>query len=270
MKALKRDYLTVSQTIAKRRLFSLEARQPPFGFPPSCADRGPAERSPRPKPERRVPARETASRQTTTCCRSGIASGTIAKPSCQWQAVGMVKRRFFLSLALALSTAVPAPALSVRPDLKSLPAAISKKCDTPVGWVAIEGNNEVHLSPSPNADFGKIECILREVQAHPNVSLGFVGNEADPNQVLPSAWSYIAGGSIDALTNLSIEVKKAGWEIGTFAKADDGTGFLLFHTPAGMTVGKARVFASRLWKHQLGDITFGKPPTKDGESFNGE
>jgi hypothetical protein len=72
------------------------------------------------------------------------------------------------------------------------------------------------------------------------------------------------------LTVLADEVRKAGWIAGPLAKTDDGTGFLPFHTPEGMTEAQATPFVNRLRKHELGNITFGQAPTLNGSGFNGD
>lgn len=153
---------------------------------------------------------------------------------------------------------------------QALPKRIAKHCKTPPEWISITRQNEVYLQPPPDADYSKVDCILMELRKRGGIKLGFVGNEVDPNRVLNPSWSYIAGGSVSALTALANEVRKAGWISGGLAKAEDGTGFLTFHTPEGMTEAQATPFAERLWKHELGDITFGHAPSRSGSSFNGD
>lgn len=178
-------------------------------------------------------------------------------------------RRSFLTFAL-IGTLAVATMVSAE-SLQSLPKRIAKRCGTPPEWVSVAGKDEVHLQPSPEADYAKVDCILAQLRREKGIKLGFIGNEADdPNRALDPAWSYIASGSVGALTTLGIEARKAGWITGPIAKADDGSGFLTFRTPEGMTEAQATPFADRLWKHQLGDINFGPPPTRDGSGFNGD
>jgi hypothetical protein len=152
-------------------------------------------------------------------------------------------------------------------NLNGLPAKVARKCHTPIEWLSVQQPDEVHLQPTPDADFSKVDCVLGYVTKLTGLKLGFVGNEADPNQPLNPPWSYIAGGRVEVLDNLAREAQSAGWVVGTFAKAADGTGFLLFQTPPGMTVAQATPFADRLWNHQLGDVTFGPAPTRNGSGF---
>ena len=136
--------------------------------------------------------------------------------------------------------------------------------------MTVAAGDEIRIQPPPDADYNKVDCILGELKARQVTKLGFVGNEADPNRVLRPAWSYIAGGRIDVLTTLAQEVRKAGWVVDKLPRSDDGTGFLLFHSPDGMTYAQADPFATRLWEHRLGDITFGKAPTVNGGAYEGD
>lgn len=177
--------------------------------------------------------------------------------------------RLILAIAVTIGTLAVPTAVNAK-NLRDLPKRIAKHCGTPPEWVSVARRDEVHLQPPPDADYSKVDCILKELQPKNGLKLGFVGNEADPNRVLSPGWSYVAGGTISALTVLADEVRKAGWIAGPLAKADDGTGFLPFHTPEGMTEAQATPFANRLWKHELGDITFGQAPSRNGSAFNGE
>ena len=162
------------------------------------------------------------------------------------------------------------PAAANAENGQTLPKRIAKQCRTPPEWVSVAAGGEVHLRPPPDADYAKVDCVLAQLRLHNVVKLGFIGNEADPTRVLNPGWSYIAGGSIAALTALADEVRSAGWVAGPLAKADDGTGFLSFHTPEGMTEVQAMPFATRLWQHQLGDITFGPAPSRNGSGTGGD
>jgi len=173
-------------------------------------------------------------------------------------------------LTLALIGALAVPTMADARNWRGLPQRIAKHCGTPPDWVSVTGKDEVRLQPPPDADYVKVDCILMQLRPKKGIKLGFIGNEADPTQLLDPGWSYIASGSIDLLTSLASEARKAGWITGPIAKADDGTGFVTFHTPEGMTEAQATPFADRLWKHQLGDIKFGQAPTKNGSGFNGD
>ena len=175
-----------------------------------------------------------------------------------------------LILSVAVMGSLIAPTALGAKSLHNLPARIAKRCGTPLGWVSVAGKDEVHIQPPPDADYSKVDCILKELQPKSRLKLGFVGNEADPNRVLSPGGTYVAEGTVSALTTLADEVRKAGWIAGSLAKADDGTGFLPFHTPEGMTEAQATPFANRLWKHELGDIKFGLAPSRNGSGFSGE
>lgn len=153
-------------------------------------------------------------------------------------------------------------------SIKNLPSKISRKCKTPIDWVKVGTGRSVMLQPSPDAPYEKVDCVLAEIKRRGNIDLGFIGNEADPNQVISPPWSLIAGGKIDVLQALVVEIQKAGWVVSSLAKADDGTGFVLFRTPDGMTAAQAEPFNSKIWKQQLGDITFGTAPTKTGSRLS--
>jgi len=176
--------------------------------------------------------------------------------------------RSFLTLTIVCAFALPTPVIAK--DLRHLPQQIAKRCGTPREWVTVATEDEVRLRPSPEADYAKVDCILSQLRKEKGIKLGFIGNEADPNRALVPSWSYVASGSIGVLTNLAIEVGKAGWIVGPIAKADDGTGFITFRTPEGMTEAQATPFANRLWKHQLGDIKFGQAPSRDGSASTGD
>ncbi|MEP6786223.1 MAG: hypothetical protein ABI898_10835 [Sphingomonadales bacterium] len=118
------------------------------------------------------------------------------------------------------------PTMSGAENWQTLPKRIAKRCGTPIDWISVTGSDEVHLQPPPSADYSKVDCILKELRPKKGIKLGFVGNEADPNQVLSPGWYYVAGGSVGALTELANEVRKAGWITGPLAKADDVSGFL--------------------------------------------
>lgn len=178
--------------------------------------------------------------------------------------------RISLAAAVIISGTTMATAREPESSIKNLPAEISRKCKTPIDWVKVGTGRSVMLQPSPDASYGKIDCVLAEIKRQDDIDLGFIGNEADPNQVISPPWSYIAGGKIDVLQALATEIQKAGWVVGSLAKADDGTGFLLFRTPDGMTAAQAEPFNGRIWKQQLGDITFGTAPTKTGSRLIGD
>lgn len=173
-------------------------------------------------------------------------------------------------LTLALIGALAVPTMAHARNWQNLPRQIAKRCGTPPEWVSVTSKDEVHLHPPADADYTKVDCILMQLRPKKGIKLGFIGNEADPNRALEPAWSYVASGSIDVLTTLAFEARRAGWITSPIAKADDGTGFLTFHTPDGMTEAQATPFADRLCKHQLGDVKFGPPPTKNGSGFIGD
>lgn len=181
--------------------------------------------------------------------------------------MGMVRIMF---VAIAAIGAMVAPVSLDAKSLRDLPKRVAKRCSTPIEWISVSGKDEVHLQPPPDADYAKVDCILKELQAKNALKAGFVGNEADPNRPLNPGWSYIAGGRITTLTALSNEARKAGWIVGLLARADDGTGYLTFRTPEGMTEAQATPFANRLWEQELGDITFGQAPSRKGSEFEGE
>jgi len=188
----------------------------------------------------------------------------VVRTKCHYRRMG----RSFLALALIGALVVPTTVSAE--NWRSLPRRIAKRCGTPPEWVSVTSEDEVHLQPPPDADYTKVDCILMQLRQKKGIKLGFIGNEADPNQALDPGWSYIASGSIGALTTLAIEARKAGWITDPIAKADDGTGFLTFRTSEGTTEAQATAFADRLWKHQLGDIKFGPAPTRNGSGFNGD
>ena len=175
-----------------------------------------------------------------------------------------------LAAAVIISGTTMAMARESENSIKNLPAEISRKCKTPIDWVKVGTGRSVRLQPSPDASYEKIDCVLAEIKRQDDIDLGFIGNEADPNQVINPPWSYIAGGKIDVLQALATEIKKAGGVVGSLAKADDGSGFLIFRTPDGMTAAQAEPFNGRIWKQQLGDITFGAAPTKTGSRLIGD
>lgn len=179
--------------------------------------------------------------------------------------LGMVRSFIALFVCGAL-----APTMVNAENWQALPRQIAKRCGTPTGWVSVTGKDEVHLQPPPDANFAKVDCILAQLRPKKGIKLGFIGNEADPNRALVPGWSYVASGSTDVLANLANEARKAGWIVGSLARADDGTGFLTFRTPQGMTEAQATPFANRLLKHQLGDVKFGPAPTVNGSSFTGD
>lgn len=175
-----------------------------------------------------------------------------------------------VATAIIISGTMVAAAREPESNIKNLPVEIARKCKTPVDWVKVGTGRSLTLEPSRDASYAEVDCILAELKRTDGIELGFIGNEADPNQVIDPPWSYIADGKIDALQALASEIQKAGWIVGSLAKADDGTGFLLFKTPEGMTAAQAEPFNSRIWKQQLGDITFGTAPTKTGSSNIGD
>lgn len=65
-----------------------------------------------------------------------------------------------------------------------------------------------------------------------------------------------------------MEAGKAGWVMALLARADDGTGFLPFHSAQAMTARQASSFAPRLSRHELGQLTFGSAPPRDGPVFD--
>jgi len=174
-----------------------------------------------------------------------------------------------LRFALAAVFISSAPAMAAQSRLSKKLQRIEQACKLATGTLTAVGD-EVHFAPSPNEKYENVDCALAKLKRGRVEKMGFVGNEADPNRALSPGWSYVAGGTISALTALADEARKAGWIAGPLAKADDGTGFLPFHTPEGMTEAQATPFANRLWKHELGDITFGQAPSRSGSGFNGE
>lgn len=175
-----------------------------------------------------------------------------------------------MGLVVLISCVAALGAKEPKSEVPNLPSEIAKSCGTPVDWVRVGNGREVEFQLPPDAKYGQVDCILAELRRQDNLDLGFIGNEADPNQVISPSWAYIAGGRIETLQSLALEVSKAGWVVGSLAKADDGTGYLLFSTPNGMTLAQAEPFNARIWNRELGDITFGTAPTKTGNRDIGD
>lgn len=194
---------------------------------------------------------------------------TVAEGVGQWHPIPMTIARPLLKTALVIFVTL-VPATAEASDVRKLPAKVAKRCGTPVDWVKVSGKDSVQVQPSPDADFSKLECVLRELRPKGGPEISFVGNEAYVDRTLDPPWSFIAGGKIAELNALAIEVKKAGWVVGTLARAEDGTGFLTFQTPTGMTTSQGRLFADRLWKHEFGDFAIARAPSREGFSLEGE
>jgi len=77
--------------------------------------------------------------------------------------------------ALAMQVAAqPAPSRRrvTQADLNSMADA----CHAPRAWLMLRGR-EVVFRGSPNADYGKVECVLKKISAVvPMTDIGFIGN----------------------------------------------------------------------------------------------
>ena len=82
-----------------------------------------------------------------------------------------------MSVLLALALQVAAQPTKARH--KVTPAdlnAMADSCHAPREWLALRGR-EVVFRGSPDADYAKIECVLRKVSAVvPMNKIGFIGN----------------------------------------------------------------------------------------------
>jgi hypothetical protein len=81
--------------------------------------------------------------------------------------------RLILAIAATIGT-LAAPALVDAKNLHDLPKRIAKRCSTPPEWVSVAGKNEVYLQPLTDADYSKVDCILKELQPKNSLKLGFV------------------------------------------------------------------------------------------------
>lgn len=113
-------------------------------------------------------------------------------------------------------------------DLTELPAQIANECGSPQNWVTVFDKAEVRFQPPPDAEYGKLVCVLGEIRKTSGAKFGFVGNEADPNTRLQEPNRYIAVGLENQIASLAKAATSEGWVIGKTAKAGDGTTFLLF------------------------------------------
>ncbi len=54
-------------------------------------------------------------------------------------------------------------------------------CRAPRGWLRHKGGNEVRFLPDPDAEYDKVDCVLKQLrESRIPMNLGFVGNEALP------------------------------------------------------------------------------------------
>lgn len=83
--------------------------------------------------------------------------------------------RLILAITLMIGTLVVPTALNAK-NLHDLPKRIAKRCGTPPEWVSVAGKDGVRLQPPPDADYSKVDCILKELQPKNGLKLGFIGN----------------------------------------------------------------------------------------------
>jgi hypothetical protein len=84
----------------------------------------------------------------------------------------------FIPLASACRPAATSPT-EVRAGRLNQLHAITSKCGLPGSALKLEGTEELHVQPPPDASYGKVECLLTELKkANLPVNIGFVGNEA--------------------------------------------------------------------------------------------
>ncbi|MBB3910448.1 hypothetical protein [Sphingomonas desiccabilis] len=59
--------------------------------------------------------------------------------------------------------------------------AMTDVCRAPRGWLRHKGGNEVRFLPDPDAEYDKVDCVLKQLrESRIPMNLGFVGNEALP------------------------------------------------------------------------------------------
>lgn len=83
-----------------------------------------------------------------------------------------------LALLIQVAAMPPSPPGGTQAELD----AISSTCRTPRGWLSSEGG-EVVIRADPDADFKKLECVLRKVSAIlPPTSIAIIGNAPAPEK----------------------------------------------------------------------------------------
>ncbi|WP_066479488.1 MULTISPECIES: hypothetical protein [unclassified Sphingomonas] len=90
-----------------------------------------------------------------------------------------------LPIAFALQAAAQVAALetqSVEVTQTELDA-MTDFCNAPRHWLRHLGGEEVAFQPSPEAEFEKVDCVLKRLRASIiPTKLGFVGNEEVPEE----------------------------------------------------------------------------------------
>ncbi len=178
-----------------------------------------------------------------------------------------MNRRLMLVLLPSLVLFGAAPAARVTDKTKEA-ARIESECGLKKGTITVSGD-QIRLQPSPDQAYEKVDCALERLNKAGLGNLGFVGNEADPNDVLRPPLRYIAEGSSAEMAALVKAAQADKWVINKTATASDGMTIVEFESGATMTHGEASKLLDRIWNKEFGDIGFGTAPRKlsDPNSF---
>jgi hypothetical protein len=188
---------------------------------------------------------------------------------CRSDGVRSLAKLLFAAAGLHYAMNQPVLAEAVEPDLNALVAKVIYECKVPTSYISVV-DDELVVNPALNADYEKVDCMLAHIKESKVLKIGFIGNEWDPDAVLPSALRYIAVGS-----NIEIDVLMASaafqhWRVEKLANSDDGTRFLIFETKTGVTAGQSTILLDRIWKQEFGDVSFGIAPRKLSDKSENE
>ena len=159
-----------------------------------------------------------------------------------------------------------APTLAAAPsvDKAEEAARIEKDCDLKKGTITVAGD-QISLRPSPNEAYNHLDCALTRLKKAGLGTLGFIGNEADPNAVLRPPLRYIAEGSQTEIGSLARAAEAEKWTVTRRATSTDGQAILQFESGPKMTNGEASKLLDHIWKKEFGDLEFGAAPRRLSE-----
>ena len=173
----------------------------------------------------------------------------------------------FGGLAIVLCMAWVSPSSAFAPQPTKTAVVVKQaimRCHLPANTASVHGD-EVQLTPSPTSDFNRIDCLMRALQKAGVTKLGFIGNEADPNQALLHSETYFASGPTAQIAMLQDAANVAHWIIVATAHASDGNNYLVFATRPRETIGGVDKLLGRVYAKEFGDIAFGRAPKKLSE-----
>ena len=91
-----------------------------------------------------------------------------------------IRRSLLLSLLTVCAgcAAPPAPAPSLREQRLASLHRIAVQCGLPDSALKLEGEDQLHVQPPPDASYDSVDCVLTALRkADLPLKMGFVGNE---------------------------------------------------------------------------------------------